>query len=49
MGRPAKYKKVGDGLELFSKLDPEIVYKKCPYFKKMIDYIVMLAGQSEIR
>jgi hypothetical protein len=44
MGRPAKYKKIGDGLELFSKLDPEIVYQKCPHFKEMIDHIVRIAA-----
>lgn len=42
-GRIEKYKKTLYGTDLFSRLDPEVVYQKCPYFKEMIDYIVHIA------
>ena len=38
-----EYKKVTNGLELFLKLDPGLVYKKCPYFAQMMDEILDLA------
>jgi hypothetical protein len=37
------YKKIVNGKELFDKLDPEIVYKKCPKFKELMDNMLDLA------
>ncbi len=37
------YKKIVNGKELFDKLDPEIVYKKCPKFKELMDKMLDLA------
>lgn len=38
------YKKVTEGNRLFSRLNPETVYQKCPYFKALADDILGLAG-----
>lgn len=40
------YKKVTEGNRLFSRLNPEIVYQKCPYFKAFADDILRLAGEK---
>ncbi|MCP4344629.1 MAG: DUF4276 family protein [Desulfobacterales bacterium] len=40
------YKKVVNGKELFDKLDPEIVYNKCPKFKELMDKILDLAKNA---
>lgn len=37
------YKKTVDGYELFSKLDPEVAYLKCPRLKEMLDEMLSLA------
>lgn len=37
------YKKVAHGSELFSKLDPNLTYKKCPRFKEFLDEMLKLA------
>ena len=37
------YKKVTDGQRLFSKLDPGVVYGKCPHFKRLLDDMVSTA------
>ena len=37
------YKKVTQGKALFSKLDPNIAYNKCPYLKKLLDSMLELA------
>jgi len=41
--RKKGYKKVTDGSALFRKLDPEIVYSRCPRFREMVDEMVALA------
>jgi hypothetical protein len=42
------YKKVVGGTKLFAKLDPEVVYAKCPAFKLLADDLLSLCPQ-EIR
>ena len=37
------YKKIVNGKELFDKLNPEIVYEKCPKFKELLDTMLDLA------
>ena len=37
------YKKVTDGSELFKKLNPDLVYKKCPIFSRMMQEMLALA------
>ena len=37
------YKETVDGVTLFSKLDPSVACKKCPFLKAMIDDLVVLA------
>ncbi|MCD6217553.1 DUF4276 family protein [bacterium] len=37
------YKKTTDGCDLFSRLDPQVVYDKCPHFKMMLDEMVQMA------
>lgn len=44
LGRP--YRKIVDGRNLFSKLSPEIAYKKCPRLKEMLDEMLRLAKDS---
>jgi hypothetical protein len=39
-----KYKKVTQGQQLFKKLDPHIVYDKCPYFKQFLDKMLERAN-----
>lgn len=34
------YGKVKDGSKLFSKIDPEIVLRKCPHFKLLVDDLI---------
>ncbi len=41
------YKKVVYGEDLFKKLDPQVVYDKCPHFKEMMDEMLHLARDSE--
>lgn len=41
--RKKGYKKVTDGSALFRKLNPEIVYSRCPRFREMVDEMVALA------
>ena len=38
-----KYKKVINGKDLFSQLDPQIAYSKCPYLATMLDEMLHLA------
>ncbi len=38
-----KYKKVTHGKELFSKLDPQLAYAKCPKLKLLMDKLLELA------
>lgn len=40
------YKKVANGSDLFSKLDPHVVRNKCPYFKRLSDDLVELAKKK---
>lgn len=42
------YKETVDGVKLFSKLDPAIACKKCPFLKEMVDELVALAKASGI-
>jgi hypothetical protein len=42
------YKKVVEGTKLFSKLDPEVVYTKCPAFKALADDLLSFCPE-EIR
>jgi len=37
------YKKVVNGKDLFAKLDPNVVYQKCPKFKELLDKMLELA------
>lgn len=39
------YKKVVNGKELFSKLDPNRAYQKCPKLKALLDKLLELASQ----
>jgi hypothetical protein len=41
------YKKVTYGKQLFSKLNPEIAYKKCPYLGMMLDGMLDMAREAE--
>jgi hypothetical protein len=40
------YKKITHGNALFSKLDPNLVYKKCPRFKELLDEMLKLAKEA---
>jgi hypothetical protein len=40
------YKKVVDGNQLFSKLEPDLAYDKCPYLRKMLDEMERLAMEA---
>jgi hypothetical protein len=40
------YKKTVDGEQLFSKLDPEAVFDKCPYFQAMVEEMLNLAQEA---
>ncbi|MGH9843129.1 MAG: hypothetical protein ACREEM_30695 [Blastocatellia bacterium] len=42
------YKKVAYGQDLFSRLDPNIVRGKCPYFKRLCDDLVELSKEKGI-
>lgn len=44
----AGYKEVTDGAELFSDLDPNVAYNKCPRLREMLDEMVKLAGNVGI-
>lgn len=37
------YRKIVDGNQLFSKLDPDVAYRKCHYLRKMLDEMETLA------
>jgi len=41
-----KYKKTTDGSVLFPRLDPQLVYEKCPVFQAMADELETLAKQA---
>ena len=41
-----KYKKVVYGNQLFSKLEPDAAYSKCPYLRKMLDEMEVLARKG---
>ena len=38
-----RYFKPVDGYDLFSKLDPEVAYQKCPRLKELLDEMLKLA------
>ena len=40
------YKKIVDGSNLFSQLDPSVAREKCPYLKKMMDKLLSLAQEA---
>lgn len=40
------YKKTTTGAVLFSKLDPELAYGKCPHLKQMLDEMLKLARSA---
>ena len=40
------YKKVVDGGNLFARLNPDTVYRKCPHFQRMMDELLNLAKQA---
>ena len=40
------YNKVVFGYDLFQKLDPNVVYQKCPYFARMMEEMLKLAHQA---
>jgi hypothetical protein len=40
------YKKIVDGYDLFSKLDPEVAYQKCLRLQKMLDDMLRWAKES---
>lgn len=37
------YKKVTYGQDLFSKLDPNVAYEKCPYLRELLDTMLKMA------
>lgn len=39
-----KYKKVTNGRDLFSRLDPNVAYGKCPRLRELLDKMLELAG-----
>jgi hypothetical protein len=41
-----RYNKVADGKALFSKLDPDLAYSKCPYLHRMLDDMLGLARKA---
>jgi hypothetical protein len=41
-----RYRKILDGTTLFEKLDPDIVCKKCPSFKLMMESLLQLARDA---
>lgn len=41
------YKKVTYGRQLFEKLDPEMVYGKCPHLRLMLDEMLAMARRAE--
>jgi len=41
-----KYKKVTYGNQLFSKLQPDVAYGKCPFLREMLDEIERLAMEA---
>lgn len=41
------YKKIVNGRELFSKLDPNIAYQKCPKLKALLDKMLELAQAAQ--
>jgi len=40
-------RKILDGSDLFSRLDPEIAGRKCPRLKEMLDEMLKLAKECE--
>jgi hypothetical protein len=40
------YKKRVKGRELLEKLNPDLVYSKCPYFAQMLDEMLRLAHRA---
>jgi len=40
------YKKIVDGNHLFSRLDPDVAYSRCPYLSKMLDEMEILAKRA---
>jgi len=42
----SRYKKVTQGRELFSRLDPNVAYGKCPRLKELLDKMLELAGEA---
>ncbi len=42
----SNYKQTIDGPKLFSKLNPEEAYNKCPHLKEMLDEMLALAQDS---
>lgn len=41
-----KYKKVTDGIQLFSKLDPAAAAERCPELRKMFEALLRMAQQA---
>ncbi len=41
-----KYKKLVYGKDLFSKIDPDVVYRKCPRLKDLLDVMLKLARNA---
>ena len=44
MGRG--YKKIVDGTDLFSKLNPDVARSKCPHLRKLLDEMLRLAREA---
>lgn len=42
-----RYKKKAHGRKLFSSLDPEVAYQKCPHLREMLDEMLRLAKAAE--
>jgi hypothetical protein len=40
------YKKVTHGSALFSKLDPNLAYTKCPRLKELLDEMLKMAKEA---
>ena len=40
------YKKISNGRDLFSKLDPKVAYSKCPHLKELLDAMLKMAKEA---
>ncbi len=43
-----EYREIGDGAQLFGKLDVETAYRKCPYLRQLLDWMLTAAQRAGI-